>query len=409
MARKTLQLNWHKGNAIDLLHNGSDFFPALCKAIDEAEHTVHLETYIFNLDDTGHRVLNALQAACERGVRVRVVIDGFGSQEHALDIVQRLTDMGARCRIYRPQPTGFQRHRFTLRRLRRLHRKTAVIDHATGFVGGINILDDFFDVPDDGQGPKPRFDFAVRLRGPIVDDLVRSQRALWLRMAWRRRDDWDAFQERFARWAKWRQAQLPQAQPVATPGKKAALVLRDNVRFRQKIERVYLSAMGAAKDEILIANAYFFPGRKIRAALASAARRGVRVRLLLQGHAEYPMQYWACRYMYDKLLDDGITLYEYQPSYLHAKVAVIDQCAMVGSANLDPFSSLLAREANVWVEDAEFARTLKAVLESELANSCNRVTEQHLRRRNVFERVLDSFAYFALRAGVALTGKSSEY
>src|SRR5699024_1340333 len=140
----------------------------------------------------------------------------------------------------------------------------------------------------------------------------------WLRMAWRRRDDWGAFQERFTRWARWRQARMPQVQPVASPGKRAVLLLRDNVRFRQKIERVYLAALAAAKDDILIANAYFFPGRKIRAALASAARRGVRVRLLLQGHAEYPMQHWASRYMYDDLLDDGIILYEYQPSYLHA-------------------------------------------------------------------------------------------
>src|SRR5690606_9698304 len=113
-------------------------------------------------------------------------IDGFGSQDHAKDITRRLADMGAKFRVYRPEPVGFKAVRFNLRRLRRLHRKVTVMDSAVAFVGGINVLDDYVDVPDDGQGPRPRFDFAVRLQGPIVDDVVRAQRGLWLRMAWRR-------------------------------------------------------------------------------------------------------------------------------------------------------------------------------------------------------------------------------
>lgn len=409
MARKALQLDWREGNAIELLHNGSEFFPALCEAIDGAQRVVHLETYIFNLDETGTRVLEALERACRRGVRVRVVIDGFGSDEHADAIVQRLTGAGASCRVYRPRPDWSTRYRITLRYLRRLHRKTAVIDDTTGFVGGINILDDYVDVPDDGKGPQPRFDFAVRLRGPVVLDLLRAQGALWLRMAWRRRDDWDAFHQRLARWITWRRARTPEHQSAAAGHIRAALLLRDNVRFRQKIERVYLHAMASARDEILIANAYFFPGRKIRAALANAAKRGVNVTLMLQGRPEYAMQYRASRYMYDQLVAQGMVLYEYQPSYLHAKVAVIDRCAMVGSANLDPFSSLLAREANVWIQDAGFAQHLKSVLHSELDKSCSRITPQLLKRRNPLQRLLDALAYRVLRVGVALTGKSSEY
>lgn len=409
MVRRALQLDWREGNAIELLHNGGDFFPALCQAIDGAQRVVHLETYIFNLDDTGRQVLEALERACRRGVRVRVVIDGFGSLEHVDAIVDRLTRAGVSCRVYRPRPGWSTRYRINIRHLRRLHRKTAVVDDTIGFVGGINILDDYFDVPDDGKGPKPRFDFAVRVRGPIVLDLLRAQGALWLRMSWRRRDDWDAFHERLARWIKWRRSRTPEYQSAPAGTIRAALLLRDNVRFRQKIERVYLDAMARAQDEILIANAYFFPGRKIRAALARAAKRGVKVTLMLQGRPEYQMQYRASRYMYDQLVAQGLTLFEYQPSYLHAKVAVIDGCAMVGSANLDPFSSLLAREANVWIQDADFARQLKSVLESEMSNSCSRITPQYLKRRNPLQRVLDAISYRALRVGVALTGKSSDY
>src|SRR5690606_12813139 len=158
---------------------------------------------------------------------------------------------------------------------------------------------------------------------------------------------WAAFYKRFTQWTRWREVRQKRVSPYFSPGHRAALLLRDNVRYRQTIENVYLATLRHARHDVLIANAYFFPGRRLRKALEEAAGRGVKVRLLLQGRSEYPMQYRACRYMYCKLLDDGIEIYEYMASYLHAKVAVIDQCAMVGSSNLDPFSLLLAREANV--------------------------------------------------------------
>ena len=409
MAGSALRLQWRVGNRIDLLQNGQAFFPALCAAIAAAAHQIHLETYIFNLDQAGLSVLEHLRQACNRGVKVRVVIDGYGSHEHAREITARLAQMGAQHRIYRPEPTGFRHVKFDFRRLRRLHRKVCVIDESIAFVGGINILDDFVDVPNDGQGLRPRFDFAVRLQGPIVDDVARAQRSLWLRMAWRRRDDWAAFYRRLKSWAQWRGARRKAVTQAFNPGRRAVLLLRDNVRFRQTIEDVYLASLADARHDILIANAYFFPGRRLRKALESAAHRGVRVRLLLQGRSEYPLQYRASRYMYCKLLDDGIEIYEYMASYLHAKVAVIDNCATVGSSNLDPFSLLLAREANVYVQDSGFADELKAALEAEMQNDAKRVTEEDLQRRGVIGRWIDACAYLMLRVGVALTGKSSEY
>jgi cardiolipin synthase len=409
MAPKALTFDWYEGNHIELLHNGEEFFPALCAAIRDATRSVHLETYIFNLDKTGLLVLDHLRQACERGIKVRVVIDGFGSNKHAADIGRRLAAMGAQYRVYRPEPTGLRHMTFDLRRLRRLHRKVAVIDDAIGFVGGINILDDYEDVPDDGEGLRPRFDFAVRLQGPIVSGVARTQRALWLRMAWRRRDDWAEFYRRLTHWIARRQALQTQPIPRFQPGMRAALLLRDNLRFRQTIEDVYLHAIARAENDVLVANAYFFPGRRLRKAIKRAARRGVRVRLLLQGRSEYPMQYRACRYMYGKLLDDGVEIHEYMASYLHAKVAVMDNNAMVGSSNLDPFSLLLAREANIYIQDAEFAGELKAALEAEMHKDARRVTREQLEGRTFIGRWTDTCAYYLLRVGVALTGKSSEY
>lgn len=409
MARKGSRLIWRDGNCIELLENGGEFFPALCQGIDEAQASVHLETYIFNLDDTGHKVLRHLRAACERGVKVRVVIDGFGSYEHAGEIARLLEDMGAQIRIYRPEPAGLRRYRFSLRRLRRLHRKVTVIDNRIGFVGGINIIDDLEDVPDDGQGPKPRFDFAVRVRGPIVQDLAKAQGDLWIRMAWRRRRDWGEFYQRLKGWRARRARALAEAQPRFEPGMRATVLLRDNLRFRKTIENVYIHALETARHDVLIANSYFFPGRRLKAALRSAAQRGVRVRLLLQGRAEYALQYRACRSMYQRVLAGGIEIYEYLPSYLHAKVAVIDGCAMVGSSNMDPFSLLLARETNVFVSDEGFAARLKAALERELANSCNRVTAETNARHSWLDRMLDDVSHLLLRVGVAITGHASEY
>jgi len=409
MARKESRLVWRDGNCIELLENGGEFFPALCKDIDEAQSSVHLETYIFNLDDTGHKVLGHLRAACQRGVKVRVVIDGFGSYENAPEIVRLLDEMGAQVRVYRPEPAGLGRYRFRLSRLRRLHRKVTVVDDRIGFVGGINIIDDLVDVPDDGQGPKPRFDFAVRVRGPIVQDLSRAQSDLWMRMAWRRRDDWGGFYQRIRGWRERRARVLADAQPRFEPGMRATVLLRDNLRFRKTIENVYVQALETATHDALIANSYFFPGRRLKAALRRAARRGVRVRLLLQGRAEYALQYRACRSMYQKVLAGGIEIYEYQPSYLHAKVAVIDGCAMIGSSNMDPFSLLLARETNVFISDEGFAGQLKAALERELANSCNRVTAETYARHSWFQRLCDDVSHFLLKIGVALTGRASEY
>lgn len=402
-------VRWRAGNAIRLLQNGEEYFPALFNAIDNARFSVHLETYIFNLDDTGLKLLSHLRAACARGVRVRVVVDGFGSARHARVLAGHFEQMGARFRVYRPEPEGVEFYRFSLRRLRRLHRKVVVVDQGVAFVGGINVLDDLFDVPETGEGPQPRFDFAVQVKGPIVHDLFRAQSDLWMRMAWRHRTDWPAFYRRVRGWRRRRDQMLAQRSPPVSEGVRAAVLFRDNVRFRKTIESAYIGAIYRARHDVLIANSYFLPGKALKTALQAAAARGVRVRLLLQGQSEYTLQFRACRSMYGRLLSHGIEIYEYMPSYLHAKVAVIDGRAMVGSANMDPFSLLLAREANVYVDDAGFAALLQARLEAQLHQSSRLVTALHDQRRSWWTRFLDACAHRLVRLGVAITGRSAEY
>ncbi|AOB33113.1 phospholipase [Bordetella sp. H567] len=405
MRSRPLRLHWSEGNAIRLLKNGAEFFPALCDAIDAAHATVHLETYIFTLDRTAQRVLDALTRACARGVKVRVVIDGFGSWEWVDEVRRRLIDAGAQCRIFRPEPGWPQRLVFSRSRLRRLHRKVTVVDGRIAFVGGINIVDDYDDLdPADAIDANPRFDFAVEVRGPLVAHAVHAQDLLWIRLN-------PVVLRRGETAAERRRLRQPYFQPLGrAPGHlRAALVLRDNLRWRQTFERAYLYGINRAQREILIANAYFFPGLRFRRALKRAAARGVRVRLLLQGKVEYRLQYYATRVLYADLLKAGIEIYEYMPSYLHAKVAVIDDFATVGSSNLDPFSLLLAREANVVVDDAGFARELHCKLEEEIARGGRLVHTADHRKRSLLRRLADNTAYTLLRLGVALTGQAARY
>ena len=192
-------------------------------------------------------------------------------------------------------------------------------------------------------------------------------------------------------------------------GMRAALLLRDNLRHRSRIERAYRRAIAMAREDIIIANAYFLPGGKLRRALVLAAQRGVRVRLLLQGRYEYFMPHHAVRPVYHTLLQAGVEIYEYAPSFLHAKVAVIDAqgrrpWATVGSSNLDPLSLLLAREANVVVRDRAFASELHARLCQAMAGAGQRVQAVQLAQRPWHQRLLDRVAYALMRSALWLTG-----
>jgi cardiolipin synthase A/B len=198
----------------------------------------------------------------------------------------------------------------------------------------------------------------------------------------------------------------PPPTPPDTSNARASLLLRDNLRNRAVIERAYLRAVGRARNEIIIANAYFVPGGRMRRALVNAARRGVQVHLLLQGRYEYFMQYYAARPVFGALLRTGIHIHEYAPSFLHAKVAVIDQrWATVGSSNLDPLSLLLAREANVVVEDERFARRLRERLVHAMVHEGRRMDPAAYEQRSVGQRLKERLAFFVMRLLLMIQGK----
>jgi cardiolipin synthase len=374
-------------NQITLLQNGEAYFPAIEAALDRAVHEIYLESYIFKNDNTGRRIAEALSRAALRGVKSHVLIDGFGSNSLSKTMVDDLKAAGVRVLKFRPKISPWTLRR---QRLRRLHRKIVVVDQKIAFVGGINIIEDM-DMP--GQ-TSPRYDYAVSVEGPLAEEIHASTRRVWSRVAWTRlRRGRGRDSER----------QSPSTEPSGPV--RSAFLVRDNIRHRRDIEDAYLQAIEEAQFEIILANAYFLPGLKFRHALLDAAGRGVRVILLLQGKVEYRLLYYATHALYGNFLDAGMEIYEYHKSFMHAKVAVIDErWATVGSSNLDPFSLLLDLEANVVVDDENFAKTLKNSLEQAIKMGARRILQNQWRTQPVRLRLASWLCYGLVRFMTGMAG-----
>ncbi len=358
------------GNAITLLQGGDELFPAMCAAIDAARREVWLATYIFHDDPAATRIADALKQAAARGVAVHVVVDGFGSIATMPRVRALFEGSAVRLEVFRPLDRWYSW--LQPGQLRRLHQKLCVCDLDVAFVGGINLIDDRHDI-NHGWTETPRLDYAVAVRGPLAAAVQATARAMWARAhlwrGWRHearqvlrslRPMDDAM--KVLRQLRGTMRQLPdqnERRPM-----RAAFLVRDNLRQRRAIERSYVEAIRHARERVDLAVPYFYPGRAFRRALRQAARRGVRVRLLLQGKVDYRIAALAARALYDELRHFGVRIYEYTPAFLHAKVAVVDgDWATVGSSNIDPLSLLLNLEANVVVRDAGFAASLAASLE----------------------------------------------
>ncbi len=375
------------GNRIALLRSGAEFFPALIAAVDAAKSEVSLETYLYADDVSGRAVAAALVRAAQRGVKVRVLVDGWGAKHFLTRALEdMLTEGGVALLKYRPEVAPWQ---FRSHRLRRLHRKLCHVDGRIAFVGGINIIDDM-NAP---EHTPPRVDFAVTVEGPLLGEIVHTMRRVWT----------------LNELVQFKGTDVPALEPPVR-GKRvgaqtAKFVTRDNLRHRRAIEHAYLAAIRTAKHDIMIANAYFFPGIRFRRALIAAAQRGVKVTLVLQARVEYLLLYYATRAMYGQLLDGGVAIQEFHRSFMHAKVAVVDdRWATVGSSNIDPYSLLMAREANVFVRDAAFAGDVRAEIEKMIVEGARPLGPQDWASRPRLHKAMVWIAYGVVRLAMGLLG-----
>ena len=370
---------WIEGNRVALLENGEQFFPRVVESIGEARREVIVETFILFEDKVGAQLHAALSAAARRGVKVDLMIDGFGSPSLSPGFIAGLIAAGVKVRVFDPGKRIFGQR---LNVFRRMHRKIVVVDGALAFVGGINYAaDHLLDF-----GPKAKQDYAVELAGPIVSEIHRFVlHAI-------------AVGDKGAGWFR-RRIRASAPDDNAPAGEAAAqFVTRDNRRHTNDIERHYLAAIRSARQRIVIANAYFFPGYRLIKELRRAARRGVDVRLILQGEPDMPIVKVAASMLYHHLLHAGVGIYEYCERPLHGKVALVDErWSTVGSSNLDPLSLSLNLEANVIVRDRGFNQTLWERLDALMQHSCKRIEASDLGEWSGWRLVRSFFIFHLLR------------
>ncbi|HDQ3886312.1 TPA: cardiolipin synthase ClsB [Escherichia coli] len=378
-----MKCSWREGNMIQLLENGEQYYPAVFKAIGEAQERIILETFIWFEDDVGKQLHAALLAAAQRGVKAEVLLDGYGSPDLSDEFVNELTAAGVVFRYYDPRPRLFGMRTNVFRRM---HRKIVVIDARIAFIGGLNYSAEHMS----SYGPEAKQDYAVRLEGPIVEDILQFELENL------------PGQSTARRW--WRRHH--KAEENRQPGEaQVLLVWRDNEEHRDDIERHYLKMLTQARREVIIANAYFFPGYRFLHALRKAARRGVRIKLIIQGEPDMPIVRVGARLLYNYLVKGGVQVFEYRRRPLHGKVALMDDhWATVRSSNLDPLSLSLNLEANVIIHDRNFNQTLRDNLNGIIAADCQQVDETMLPKRTWWNLTKSVLAFHFLRHFPALVG-----
>lgn len=368
-----MSFKWRKGNDVELLINGDQYFPRVFDSIRAARQEILIETFIIINDEVGQELKEALLEAAARKVRIEVTVDGYGTADLDSDYIDELTAAGVRLHIYDPKPRrlGMRTNLF-----RRLHRKIVVVDGEIAYMGGINFGADHLP----GKDEMAKQDYAVRVNGPIVNDIRSAAKALLLKHH-----------------AAQRFLDLPAV--TSSAGMTEMLVaVRDNHDHRTDIEAQYIGAIRSAKRRLVIANAYFFPGYRLWRELRNAAHRGVEVTLILQGRPDMPWVRMFSTSLYSDLIRDGINIFEYIERPLHGKIAIVDnEWSTVGSSNLDPLSLSLNLESNLFVRDAGLNQQIYEHLADLIDKSCQRVTPKAAARGRWWREPLMVVSFHFLR------------
>ena len=373
---------WREGNSADLLINGEEFFPRVFDRIRQARKEVLLETFIVLEDKVGKELQQALICAARNGAHVEVIVDGYGTVDLSNEYLSEMSEAGVRVHVFDPQP-----RRFGMRTnlFRRLHRKIVVVDNEVAYVGGIN----FTAVHLGDYGPGAKQDYAVEVRGPVVEDIRHASLNLF----------------RQAR----RELPLPlkveQRQQRYAGSSRIMLAIRDNKRHTTDIEDHYLRAIRSANYRLVIANAYFFPGYRMLRELRHAARRGVQVTLILQGEPDMPWVRSCSTFLYSYLLRSGVIIHEYCKRPLHGKVALMDsEWVTVGSSNLDPLSLSLNLEGNLFIRDQKLNHHLYEHLMALSEKHCTTITPDVTARGLWWRAPLTFLSFHFLRRFPAIAG-----
>jgi len=357
------------GHELTFLTEGEPYFTRLLQLISEAKKQIHFQVYIFDEDDTGKAVAEALKSARKRGVEIFLAVDSYGSKDLSPAFIKAFTDLGIHFRFFSPLPKRF----YMLRLGRRLHSKVVVADYAVALVGGINIADKYRGTATEA----PWLDFAVAVTGPICLNLARICERI--------------YREKYLVKPKIRRRKTANQNSGAVLCRHA---LNDWFRGKRQIGAGYRAAFRKSEHSITVVASYFLPSRSIRTALKRAARRGVKVNLLLPGVSDVPMAKRAIRYLYQEMLEVNIQIYEWDDSIVHGKMAVVDnKWVTIGSYNLNHLSQYSSIELNVEILDDPFAASVQDYLSTLIGKSTLIGADAIHQKLSRIDKILDWASY----------------
>jgi cardiolipin synthase A/B len=365
-------------NRIRFIRNGPAYFAAVYKLLDETKEEIHVQTYIFEEDETGNQMADALIRTAQRGVRIDLLVDAFGSKALSEKTISRMKQAGIRMRLFGPLLSKGKIH-FG----RRLHQKILISDRRKAIIAGVNISNNYSGIKE----REPWLDFGVLVEGDVMPSLVKISLRVWLGFG----------MKRILR-------RVEKSRIVAGVSDTSFHVRmrpleNDGLRGKYQCTTSYLQLINSAVDSIDIVGGYFLPGGRARRALRKAIQRGVRIRVILAEKSDVGLMHRGIQYLYAWLLRNRIEIYEYQPSNVHGKVLVADgKVVSVGSYDLNNLSTYSNIELNMEVDDKEFAMEVKQELENVIRFKCHTVTMTELESRfSIWQRFRLWYSYRVLK------------
>ena len=361
-------------NRISLVHSGEDFFSLLFKLIEKASQVIHVQTYIYENDETGRKVAEALKEAVKRGVSVYLHVDGYASQRLGKHFRKVMEEAGVHFKFFAPLLKS--RHFYFGRRL---HQKVFVVDGLYSLVGGLNISNRYNNMPDE----QAWFDLALYCEGEASYQLHLICNQMW-RKRKRLKDNIEKKEvEAFCNSIDKEERQLIRVRQ------------NDWVKRKSEVWNTYRYLFAQSQESITVMSSYFLPGRTFRRLLSKAVKRGVKVKVILAGKSDVALSKNAERYLYDYLLKKNIEIYEYQKTVLHAKITVCDnELVTIGSFNVNNISAYASLELNLDIKSKLFGSYVQDEMNRIISTDCLQVTtDNYTSATNVFRKLWQKICY----------------
>ncbi len=356
------------GNSLEIFIDANKAYDRMQQAIEQAQHHVFMQSYIYRKDSAGKRFRDLLIEKAKEGVEVKLLVDGVGGQEISKKFIKPLLDAGGQFGIFMPV-FGFRPYwNPNLRN----HRKILIVDDKVGFAGGLNIGEEY-------QGRKKKYapwrDTHIRLDGPAVGRLQEIFAEDWLFATDEDLADTDFFTG------------------ISSCGEELVQIVDSGPdKGHETIHAVFFTAVNEASEKVFITTPYFIPDSAMLLALKTASWRGVDVRILLPGKSDLRLVQWAGRSYYKELLQAGVRIFEHHPGMLHAKTMVVDKTwSTVGSANMDRRSFRLNFEVNVLISGSRMAERMEKIFYTDM-DKAKEITLEDLEHKGLKARMVEAFA-----------------